>query len=142
MLFRSSQLARLLRRGEHPLKLLGTIVAEVRRLVAARQLLDTDLRPYWRGGMSFQQFQQLAAKQGVPMLTRSPYADYMCFQRAERFALNELIALMEELFDADFRLKSSGGQPRLVMEKLILGMCLGQRGLRRAAKRESSHDAA
>jgi hypothetical protein len=32
---------------------------------------------------------------------------------------------MEGLFDADFRLKSSGGSPRLVLEKLILGMCLG-----------------
>jgi DNA polymerase-3 subunit delta len=125
-----SQLARLLRQGEHPLKLLGTIAAEVRRLLAARQLLDTDLRPFWRRGMSYQQFQQLAAKQGVPMLTRSPYADYMCFQRAERFALTELVAHMEGLFDADFRLKSSGSQPRLVMEKLILGMCLGERNSR------------
>jgi len=34
---------------------------------------------------------------------------------------------MESLFDADLRLKSSGSQPRLVMEKLILGMCLAAR---------------
>lgn len=121
-----SQLTRLLRQGEHPLKLLGTIAAEMRRLLAARQLLDTDLRPLWRRGMTYQQFQQVAAKRDVPMLTRNPYADYMCFQRAERFALNELVAHMEALFDADFRLKSSGSQPRLVMEKLVLGMCLGQ----------------
>jgi hypothetical protein len=32
---------------------------------------------------------------------------------------------MEDLFDADFRLKSSGGSPRVVLEKIILGMCLG-----------------
>ncbi len=119
-----SQLARLMGQGEHPLKILGTIAREVRRLLAARQLLDGDLRSHWKRGISYQQFQQIAAKQPAAALTRSPYADYMVFQRAERFALLELVEHMESLFDADLRLKSSGGQPRLVMEKLILGMCL------------------
>jgi len=121
------QLSRLMGQGEHPLKILGTIAGEVRRLLAARDLLDGELRPYWKRGMSYQQFQQIAAKQGVAALTRSPYADYMCFQRAERFTLGELVGNMESLFDADLRLKSSGSQPRLVMEKLILGMCLAPR---------------
>lgn len=121
------QLSRLMGQGEHPLKILGTIAAEVRRLLVARQLLDGDLRPHWKHGMSYQQFQQIIAKQGAAALTRSPYADYMCYQRAERFAVAELVGHMESLFDADRRLKSSGGQPRLVMEKLILGMCLAAR---------------
>ncbi len=121
------QLSRLMGQGEHPLKILGTIAGEVRRLLAARQLLDGDLRPHWKHGISYQQFQQIAAKQGTAALTRSPYADYMCLQRAERFAMPELVVHMESLFDADLRLKSSGGQPRLVMEKLILGMCLAAR---------------
>ena len=120
------QLARLMGQGEHPLKILGTIAAEVRRLLAARQLLDGELRRYWRRGISYQQFQQMMANQGTMALTRSPYADYMCFQRAERFALAELVSHMESLFDADLQLKSSG-QPRIVMEKLILGMCLATR---------------
>jgi DNA polymerase-3 subunit delta len=121
------QLSRLMGQGEHPLKILGTLAGEVRRLLAARQLLDGDLRPYWKHGISYQQFQQIAAKQGTAALTRSPYADYMCIQRAERFAMPELLVHMESLFDADLRLKSSGVQPRLVMEKLILGMCLAAR---------------
>ncbi len=121
------QLSRLMGQGEHPLKILGTIAGEVRRLLAARQLLDGDLRPHWKRGISYQQFQQIAAKQGTAALTRSPYADYMCFQRAERFAMAELVVHMDSLFDADLRLKSSGSQPRLVMEKLILGMCLAAR---------------
>ena len=123
-----SQLARLLAQGEHPLRLLGTVAAEVRRLLSARQLLETDLARVWRRGMSYQQFQQNVLPQGAPLLTRNPYADYMCFQRAERFSLADLRAYMEGNFDADLRLKSSGGQARLVLEKLLLGMCLdGQR---------------
>ena len=122
-----AQLARLLAQGEHPLKILGTVTAEVRRLVAARQLLGTELAKLWKRGMTYQQFQQNILPQGKPILTRNPYADYMCFQRAEHFSLDELCSSMEELFDADLRLKSTGSQPRLVLEKWILGMCLGAR---------------
>ena len=118
------QLARLLAQGEHPLRLLGTVASEVRRLFAARQLLDSDLARLWKRGMTYQQFQQSILPHNPPALTRNPYADYMCYQRAERFSATDLHGYMEGLFDADWRLKSSGGQPRLVMEKLILNMCL------------------
>jgi DNA polymerase III delta subunit len=77
--------------------------------------------------MTYPQFQQYVLKDGAPRLTRNPYADYMCFQRAARFSLSELSAYMDGLFEADLRLKSSGSQPRLVIEKLICGMCLGSR---------------
>jgi DNA polymerase-3 subunit delta len=120
-----SQLARLLAQGEHPLRLLGTVASEVRRLLSARQLLETDFARVWKRGMSYQQFQQTVLPQGAPLLTRNPYADYLCFQRAERFSRADLRAYMEGIFDADLRLKSSGGQGRLVLEKLFLGMCLG-----------------
>jgi DNA polymerase-3 subunit delta len=119
-----SQLARLMAQGEHPLKLLGTIASEARRLLSARQLIETELSGVWRRGMTYQQFQQNVLKQGAPLLTRNPYADYMCFQRAEHFSLNALLSYMEGIFAADFLLKSSGSNPRIVMERLILGMCL------------------
>lgn len=119
------QLSRLIGQGEHPLKILGTVAAEVRRLLSARQLLETDLARSWRRGMSYAQFQQVVLKQGKPLLTQNPYADYMCFQRAQRFSLAELCKFMQRIFEVDLRLKSSGSQPRLVLERLILGMCLG-----------------
>lgn len=121
-----SQLARLLAQGEHPLRLLGTVASEVRRLLSARQLLETDFARVWKRGMSYQQFQQTVLPQGAPLLTRNPYGDYLCFQRAERFSLADLRAYMEGVFDADFRLKSSGSQARMVLEKLFLSMCLGR----------------
>jgi DNA polymerase-3 subunit delta len=127
-----AQLSRLLGQGEHPLKILGTIAGEIRRLLAARQLLDTELARLWKHGMSYQQFQQNVLNNGTPLLTRNPYADYMCFQRAERFSVTDLSAYMEGIFEADLRLKSSGSQPRLVMEKLILGMCL--KAIRRSGR--------
>jgi DNA polymerase III subunit delta len=119
-----AQLARLLAQGEPALKILGTIAAEIRRLLSARQLLATDLAKLWKRGMTYQQFQQTVLQQGLPPITRNPYGDYMCFQRAERFSLAELRADMEKLFQTDYRLKSSGHQPRVVLEQLILSMCL------------------
>jgi DNA polymerase III delta subunit len=101
------------------------MASEVRRLIAARQLLDTELARVWKRGLSYQQFQQTVLQHGTSPLGRNPYGDYLCFQRAERFSLRELRGYMEDLFDADFRLKSSGGSPRVVLEKIILGMCLG-----------------
>lgn len=121
------QLNRLMTGGDHPLKILGTIAGEVRRLLGARQLIDGELRGAWKRGMSFQQFKQQVLADGAPLLTRNPYADFMCFDRAERFSAGELRAYMERIFDADMRLKSSAGNPRLVMERLVLGMCLGTR---------------
>lgn len=122
-----THLARLLAQGEHPLKLLGTITAEVRRLLAARQLMDGEVRGQWKRGLTYQQFQQNVLREGAPILTRNPYADYMCFQRADQFSLDELRACLTSSYEADLCLKSTGNNPRLVMEKLILHMCLGSR---------------
>jgi len=43
------------------------------------------------------------------------------------FSAGELRSHMEEIFAADLRLKSSAGNPRLIMERLVLGMCLRSR---------------
>jgi DNA polymerase-3 subunit delta len=130
-----SQLARLIYQGEHPLKILGTVASEARRLLSARQLLAGELARVWRRGMSYPQFQQYVLKQGASPLGRNPYGDYLCFQRAERFSLMELQWFMHELFQADLRLKSSASQPRIVLEKLFLEICLGSP--KRSARRES-----
>jgi DNA polymerase-3 subunit delta len=123
-----SQLARLLSSGQHPLKLLATLASEVRRLLAARQLLEGELHGLWKRGMSYPQFQQQLSMSGVTAsLTRNSYGDYMCLLRAERFSMAELCRYLAGIHDADLRLKSSGINARHAMERLVLGMCLGRR---------------
>jgi len=118
------QLTRLLAQGEHPLRLLATVAAEMRRLLSARQLLDGELKRSWRHSMSYNQFQQSVLVQNPALFTRSPYGEYLCLQRAEQFSLADLRAHMEAIFAADLRLKSSGSRPRLVLEQLLVAMCL------------------
>lgn len=83
--------------------------------------------------MTYNQFEQTVLSQGATLLTRNPYADYLCFQRAETFSLRELLSFMRAIHDADLRLKSTGSNPQIVMERLILQMCMGARRIKGAA---------
>ncbi|MFQ5850935.1 MAG: DNA polymerase III subunit delta [Candidatus Binatia bacterium] len=121
-------LSRLLSQGEHPLRLLGTIASEVRRLLAARHLIEGEMRHRWRRDMTFSEFQMDVHQQGAPLLTRNPYGDYRSFQRAENFTTQELLQYLQLIYQTDIRLKSSGKSPRIVLERLILEMCRGRDG--------------
>ncbi|MFQ5684055.1 MAG: DNA polymerase III subunit delta [Candidatus Binatia bacterium] len=120
-------LERLLSHGNHPLRLLGPIASETRRLLGARQLMNGEMRGKWDKAMTYPQFQANVLQQGPPLLTRSPYGDYMAFQKAENFTLQELTFHLQCIYQADIRLKSTGNPPGMVMERLILEMCQGQR---------------
>lgn len=122
-----SHLERLLSQGEHPLKLLGTIASEVRRLLAARQLIEGEMRHKWRKQMAYHQFQASVLEQATPLLTRSPYGDYMTFTKADNFTSAELLHFLNWIYQTDIRLKSTRHSPRMLMERLILEMCRGKR---------------
>jgi len=112
-----------LSQGHHPLALVAPIASEVRRLMAARQLMEGELRERWKAGMSYPQFQQSMLHDGAAPLPGNPYFVYMSFKGAENFTLKELLRYLDLLYQTDIRLKSSGQPPRLVMERLILEMC-------------------
>jgi len=116
-------LARLLSQGEPPLKILGTIASDVRKLLAARHFLEGEFRGKWKAGMTFQEFQRRVLSQGAPTITQNPYGDYMSFQRAGPFTSEQLLRYLHLLYETDIRLKSTGKPPRMAMERLILEMC-------------------
>jgi len=119
-----SHLLRLLSQGHHPLALLAPIASEVRRLMAARQLIEGELRERWKAGMSYPQFQKSMLHDGAAPLPGNPYFVYMSFKSADNFTLKELVRYLGLLYQTDVRLKSTGHPPRMVMERLILEMCL------------------
>jgi len=118
-----SHLLRLLSQGHHPLALLAPIASEVRRLMAARQLIEGELRERWKAGMSYPQFQKSMLHDGAAPLPGNPYFVYMSFKSADNFTLKELVRYLGLLYQTDVRLKSTGHPPRMVMERLILEMC-------------------
>jgi len=121
-----SDLRRLLSNGEHPLRLLGAIASEVRRLLHSRELLDKTFARVWRRGISFQEFQKVVPQDTDGLPTKTPYVNYLTFQRAEKFTLPELETYRGLIQEADARLKSSGHVPQATMERLLIEMCLGR----------------
>jgi len=118
------QLRRLLDNGEYPLRLLGAIASEVRRLLQSRELLDGELAGLWRG-ISFKEFQRLVPPDTAGLPTKSPYVNYLTLQRAEQFTLHELNRYRRLIEEADVRLKSSGQVAQAAMERLLIEMSLG-----------------
>ena len=122
--------------GEYPLRVLGAIASQVRRLLSARQLLDHELARVWRQRMSYTEFQQRvpADTEGLP--TKSPYANYLTLQRAERFTLSELKGFLRLIQQTDTRLKSSGHRPPGGDGKADPGICAARERAGRSGSRK------
>jgi len=54
---------------------------------------------------------------------KNSYPIYLLLKKAEKFSKEELLNAVESLNEADKNLKSSGQNPKLVLEKIILGIC-------------------
>jgi DNA polymerase III subunit delta len=57
---------------------------------------------------------------------KNPYPVYQMLLKSERFTTDELIDILELLSHTDLSLKSTGKNPRLLLEKLILFICREQ----------------
>ncbi len=55
----------------------------------------------------------------------NPYPVYQMLLRSERFTTNELIEDLKRLSEADLRLKSTGGNPKIILEKVLFHICGG-----------------
>jgi len=65
----------------------------------------------------------------------NPYPVYQMLLRSEKFTTNELIEDFKRLSEADLRLKSTGGDPKIVLEKVIFHICGGLNTLSRSSQR-------
>lgn len=122
---------------DHPLQTLGAIAGEIRRLMAARELLFTKLRASWKPGMSYDRFRPVVQKvrQGEPaaagkskfnLLTMKDYPLYLLLRDAQKFQLEKLARIMEAILEADIMMKSSRVgyyAPGAILENLILTIC-------------------
>ena len=54
---------------------------------------------------------------------RSPFPVFQTFKKAENFTLEELAAAMIRLSATDLRMKSTGQDPRMLLEACLIGLC-------------------
>jgi DNA polymerase III delta subunit len=57
---------------------------------------------------------------------KNPYPVYQMLIRSEKFTTDELIAALESLSQSDLRLKSTGQNPKIVLERAIVDICQNQ----------------
>jgi DNA polymerase-3 subunit delta len=122
---------------DHPLVTLGIIAGDIRKLMIARELLFTVFRSTWRPGISFDSFKaiarqardqhpELAVKGKHKLLSMNDYPLYLALKDAQKFPMEKLVHIMEEILQADIMMKSSrlGYQsPKSILEKLLFTIC-------------------
>lgn len=121
---------RMLDQGYHALQVLAAIANETRRLMIARDLIDTHLEGRLDPRMPYGTFQKivyplLQARLGTgsPLMTMHPFALHKTMVRSTAASMGELIRSLQHLFAAEVALKSTGVSPCTVLESLILRIC-------------------
>ena len=125
--------------GEPPLRLLAMVAREVRLLLIARECLDEVLAGKWRPDLSFNLFQSrvlphLDADTRQAFGNAHPFVLYRRFQDAARIDARALRHALVEVSDLDIRLKSSRGDPAILLEAFVIGWCRPGTGARQRAR--------
>jgi DNA polymerase-3 subunit delta len=118
----------LIQQGEPPLRLLAMVAREVRLLLVARECLAEALGGKWHPDTSFNVFQARILPQ-VDADTRQvfgnahPFVLYRRFQDAARISARTLRDALVRLSELDVRLKSSRGDPAILLEAFVMDWC-------------------
>lgn len=111
--------------GEPPLRLVALLAREIRTLLLARDCLNGSLARQWRPGIPYTTFRDRL----LPRLTEEereafgkihPYVLFLALQNSSRIPPATLERALRRLHEIDLRLKSSGADPRLLLERFVL----------------------
>lgn len=124
----------LLRQGVHHLMILSMMVREVRLLLQARALVDSGKLPPVGSDMGFPAFQKriyplltqlkadgIGPKEGI--FSQRPFVAYNALQHCAGFTAERLTGMLNDLLEMDIAFKSSGGDPRLLLERFLMKSC-------------------
>jgi DNA polymerase-3 subunit delta len=115
--------------GVHGLAILATIRNHLKKLLLARSLQELEFPAYTKN-LSSQAFQKNylpKIKEGrdewSSLLWKAhPYALYMLFRNAAQFRCEDLQDGLKELLAAEYRMKSSSVDSRLIMDNLLFSL--------------------
>ena len=123
----------LLDQGSPPLMIMAMITREIRFLLHAKLLLASGRLKAFSANMDYGRFQKAvypSLKQGtgegeeqVDLVSQHPYVVYQALKNAGRFTRSELAGSLEMLVRIDLALKSTGQEPRLLLERFLLAVC-------------------
>lgn len=123
-------LKELLDQGVHHLMVMTMIIREIRLLIHAKIFLRSKNLPSFHPEMDYNQFQKTvypAVKEyskGSMLVGQHPYVIYNALKNSGRFSYEELGGYLETLIDVDITLKTTGKNPKLILERLLADICL------------------
>jgi DNA polymerase-3 subunit delta len=122
-------LSRLQESGIHPLVILKTLTNHLKKLLLIRSFQDLG-DPQYSKSIPFPAFQKVylaKLKEGRDewsslLWKNHPYGLYMLFRQASRYSCQELENNLKELLKAEYRLKSSSVDNRLIVDNLLFNI--------------------
>ena len=115
--------------GIHPLVILKTLTNHLKKLLLIRSFQDLG-DPQYSKSIPFPAFQKVylaKLKEGRDewsslLWKNHPYGLYMLFRQASRYSCQELENNLKELLKAEYRLKSSSVDNRLIVDNLLFNI--------------------
>jgi DNA polymerase-3 subunit delta len=123
----------LLDQGVPPLRIMAMITREIRFLLHAKLLIASGRLKGFSADMDYGRFQKAvypSLKQGagekeeqVDLVSQHPFVVYQALKNSDRFTRSDLAGYLEMLVRIDLALKSTGREPRLLLERFLLAVC-------------------
>jgi DNA polymerase-3 subunit delta len=119
----------LLKSNFHPIPVVTALANQVRKLILAKDFIRGPHGGAWKTNLGYGGFQKVVfpelKKHESELLAGNahPYGVYNTLKHSDNYTFEELIEALEILLDADIRLKSSGQNPRTVLEYALLRIC-------------------
>ncbi|MEA1935301.1 MAG: DNA polymerase III subunit delta [Thermodesulfobacteriota bacterium] len=123
-------LKELLDQGVHHLMILAMIIREIRLLLHAKIFLKSGKLSAFYHEMDYNRFQKTIYpdikeyKKGNMLAGQHPYVIYNALKNSRGFSYKEIAGHFETLVDVDIALKTTGKDPRLMLERLLTDICL------------------
>ncbi len=127
----------LLNQGLHHLMILTMIVREIRFLLQAKILVNSGKLPKFNKNMDYGWFQknilpalkELATQKDLPkdfLISKHPFVIFNALRNCIHFSYSLLVDYLDDLLEIDHRLKSSAGNPQLLLENFLIKACANE----------------
>ena len=124
----------LLDHGLHYLMIITMIAREIRNLLQGKLIIQAEILSAFHRQMDFKTFQHAVypeikkmgtqrGKKNRTLNSQHPYVIFNALKNADRFSFDELVRYLEYISDIDLALKTTGKDPKLTIERLIVEMC-------------------
>ncbi len=123
----------LIDQGLHPLMIMTMITKEIRFLFQAKLLIASGRLGPYSPDADYGRFQKTVypavrklagdGNETIALVSQHPFVIYQALKNAGRFARGELAGYLELLVRTDLALKTTGQEPRLLLERFLIRVC-------------------